>query len=203
MKKEFNASQRGLPNIIRFSKLNIDDKDKNEDIFFFHIIFRRELDGAYKVKEKYDFLKVSGLKEVDLSYKTENNFFTDDILLFELKDSTIENVALNCLRHNYKVLNGHIKNLKKIPKYKNCKFFYIGIQERKKKEEENKEKDENKKGYVEKNGENLFVNNNNNFSLDLLNIKYYTFFDGKIFGENYRKVNPKKLEILKFIKRKT
>ena len=56
---------------------------------------------------------------------------------------------------------------------------------------------------MEKNGENLFVNNNNNFSLDLLNIKYYTFFDGKIFGENYRKVNPKKLEILKFIKRKT
>lgn len=44
-------------------------------IFFFHIIFRRELAGAYRVRKEYDFLKVSGLKEVQLSYKSENHFF--------------------------------------------------------------------------------------------------------------------------------
>lgn len=41
MKKEFNSSQRGIPNIIRFTKLNIDDKDKNDDIFFSYYIQER------------------------------------------------------------------------------------------------------------------------------------------------------------------
>ena len=46
------------------------------------------------------------------------------------------------------------------------------------------------------------MDNDDNWNLDLLNIKYYTFFDGKIFGENYRKVNPKNLEIFNLLREK-
>ena len=49
----------------------------------------------------------------------KKNFINNDILLFELKDSTIENIAYDCLRKNYKVLNGYIKILKKKKEFQN------------------------------------------------------------------------------------
>lgn len=135
IKNEFNSAQRGLPNLMRFIQIKTKKKEENKEIFMFHITFKRELDGGYRVKAQYNFEQVSGLKELNC-YNNKTNekkiFINNDILLFELKDSTIENIAYDCLRKNYKVLNGYIKILKKKKEFQNCQFFYIGIQERKK-----------------------------------------------------------------------
>ena len=64
IKDEFNSAQRGLPNLIRFIQIKTKKKEENKEIFFFHITFKRELDGGYRVKSQYNFEQVSGLKEL-------------------------------------------------------------------------------------------------------------------------------------------
>lgn len=137
IKNEFNAAQDGFPNIIKFSKLDVCSKNENENIFFFHSIFKREFDGGYKVIKEYDFNKFSGFKEHKIGDSFQNTYFKNgDILLFELKDSLIDNLAINCLKDNYKIINGYTKVIKEEKQFKNCKFFYIGIQEAKEPEDD-------------------------------------------------------------------
>ena len=122
IKNEFNSAQRGLPNLMRFIQIKTKKKEENKEIFMFHITFKRDLDGGYRVKAQYNFEQVSGLKELNCYNNKTNekkNFINNDILLFELKDSTIENIAYDCLRKNYKVLNGYIKILKKKKEFQN------------------------------------------------------------------------------------
>ena len=49
IKKELNEVQKGYPNLIKFVKMNMNNKSENE-IFVFHISFRREIDAAFRVK---------------------------------------------------------------------------------------------------------------------------------------------------------
>ena len=129
LKNEFNAGQSGYPNLIKFAKLKTDSENKNYDLFFFHSVFKRELDGAYKVIKEYNFLEVSKLKEIKIDDSSNSLFHPGDILLFELKDSVTSNIALDCIKNNYKVINGFISILKKKKEFQNCNFYYIGIQE--------------------------------------------------------------------------
>lgn len=135
IKNEFNSAQRGLPNLMRFIQIKTKKKEENKEIFMFHITFKRELDGGYRVKAQYNFEQVSGLKELNC-YNNKTNekkiFINNDILLFELKDSTIENISYDCLRKNYKVLNGYIKILKKTRNFKTVNFFILEYRKGKK-----------------------------------------------------------------------
>jgi len=186
IKNEFNSAQDGFPNIIKFSKLKAFLKDESDNIFFFHSNFRRELDGGYKIIKKYDFNKVSGFTEEKIGDSYQSTYFnTDDILLFELKDSLIDNIAIKCIKENYKVINGYIKVIKKEKQFQNCRFFYIGIQEGK---ESEKDKDTS------------FKKENITIDFDELKVKLFTFYNGKIFGEDCRTMNKKRIEILNILK---
>ena len=186
IKNEFNSAQDGFPNIIKFSKLKAFLKDESDNIFFFHSTFRRELDGGYKIIKKYDFNTVSGFTEKKIGDSYQSTYFnTDDILLFELKDSLIDNVAIKCIKENYKIINGYIKVIKKEKQFQNCRFFYIGIQE-------GKESEEDKDA--------LFKKENIKIDYDELKVKLFTFYNGKIFGEDYRTMNKKRIEILNILK---
>ena len=124
IKNEFNAAQDGFPNIIKFSKLDECSNNETEDIFFFHSVFRRDFDGGYKVIKEYGFNKVSEFKKQKISDSYQNTYFNNyDILLFELKDSLIDNISIKCLKDNYKIINGYIKVIKKEKQFKKCKYF--------------------------------------------------------------------------------
>ena len=88
--------------------------NNNKEIFIFHILLNRELDGAYLVLNNYDFNEKSGLKEIDISEINEKGqiFKPNDVLLFELKDSSYKDTAAKCLYGNYEVLNSYIEYLK-------------------------------------------------------------------------------------------
>ena len=135
IKTKFNSAQKNIPNIIKFVKTNI------QNIYLFHISLIRELDGAFKVIDTYNFTKNSKLEAIDLekekSTPSDVIFKKDDVLLFELKDSTIENIALRCLYHNYESINGYVKLLKETEEFKDSTFYYIGIQEKKESEKYN------------------------------------------------------------------
>ena len=95
-------------------------------------------------------------------------------------------MILNCLKDNYKEINGYIKVIKEEKQFKNCKFFYIGIQEVKEPEIDE---------------DILFEKKNKKIiNFDELKVKLYTFSNGKIFGEDYRTMNKKKIETLNIIK---
>ena len=179
IKNKVNSFQKGFPNVIKF----VETKEK--DIFFFHFAIKREIDAAYKIiNDNYDFEKFAGVEKKNLNNLEEKNetFKKGDILLFELKDSTIDNNVLSCLHANYDSFNGYTKVLKKTEEFKDSNFYYIGIQEKK------------------------LDNNNNDIHLikDLVNkqesnplkVKIYTFEDGKIFNKDYRKISPNKLKTL-------
>ena len=82
---------------------------------------------------------------------------------------------------NYEVLNGYVKTLKTKNEFKDCEFYYIGVQEG---EEEVKENDVK----------------SNNINEDILKIKLFFFNNYKIFGQNYNEMNIEKLKILKLLK---
>ena len=130
IKYYFNSSQKGFPNIFKFAKLKI-KTNNNKEIFIFHILLNRELDGAYLVLNNYDFNEKSGLKEIDISEINEKGqiFKPNDVLLFELKDSSYKDTAAKCLYGNYEVLNSYIEYLKANNEFKDRQFYYIGIQE--------------------------------------------------------------------------
>ena len=107
IKNTFNASQNGYPNIIKFSQL------KKENIFFFHLILRREIDAAFQVINDYNFVKYAGIREFNIIENSKKIFEKNDVLLFELKDTSIETTGLECINYNYNVINGYIKAIKK------------------------------------------------------------------------------------------
>ena len=141
LKNRFNHSQKGYPNLVKFSQIKGNDK-----LYFFHAVFVREMDGAYKVISKYNLSKAAGIYEKIFDEKKKNKeiFVKNDVLLFELKDSKTINYCLNCMYDNYDILNGYVKLLKKKKEFKNCEFYYIGIQEKNEEEEEEKEFKKNK-----------------------------------------------------------
>ena len=190
LKNNFNNAQKRFPNIIKFVKVNSNtiNLDAEKEIYLFHASFIREIDCAYKVKKEYDFLKYSGLKEFNLNELEEPTIFkANDILLFELKDSPIDNTALKCLNYNYNVLNGHIKLLKKDPAFKDCRFFYIGIQEA-------------KSEFVRIFDFNVCEEIRKKESSGCLKVKLFLFVEGKIFNKDFRKENPEKMKILDLLK---
>lgn len=183
IKENFNSVQLGYPNIITFSEL------KNTNAYVFHLILRRELDGAYKVLNDYNFEELSKMEEFKINENKKPIFKKDDILLFEMKDSSIEFIGLQCINSNFEVINGYVKVLKKKDEFKNYSFYYILIQE-------NKEiKDQSLYS-------NLIneINKKVNDSLDNLSVKFYLFNEGKIFNTNFRKIDSKHLETLYLLK---
>ena len=195
IKDEFNSAQKGYPTLKRFSKLKTAtnlQKD-NKDIFVFHATFRRELDAAFKVKHNYDFAKFSGLEEIHLNNSEENEIFKEnDILLFELKDSNFKNLVATYINKNYYVLNSHIELIKKKENFKDCRFFYVGIQEQK----------------IE-NVSNNFINNKINRVYDelrekegkgIVKIKLFEFINDTIFHVDLKCVNAEKLQVLSLLK---
>ena len=177
LKNRFNHSQKGYPNLIKFSQI----KDKNQ-LYFFHATFIREIDGAYKVISNYNLNKAAGIDEKIFDEKKKKDIFVkNDVLLFELKDSKTKNYCLNCMYDNYEVLNGYVKTLKNKNEFKDCEFYYIGIQEG---EEEAKESNDKKNNKIE----------------DILKIKLFFFHNSKIFGKNYNEMNIEKLKILDLLK---
>ena len=175
LKNRFNHSQKGYPNLIKFSQI----KGKNK-LYFFHATFIREIDGAYKVISNYNLKKSVGIEEKIFDEKKKKDiFFKNDILLFELKDTKTQNYCLNCMYDNYEVLNGYVKTIKTKNDFKDCEFYYIGIQEGK---EEAKEKDDKNK--IE----------------GILKIKLFFFYDSQIFGQNYNEMNIEKLKTLNLLK---
>ena len=80
---------------------------------------------------------------------------------------------------NYEVINGYVKILKNKKEFKNCEFYYIGIQE---KNREEKEKDVNK-----------------NITEGILKIKLFFFHNNIIFGQNYCEMDPEKLKVLNLL----
>ena len=175
LKKRFNHSQKGYPNLIKFSQI----KGKVK-LYFFHAMFIREIDGAYKVISKYNLSKAAGINEKKFDEKKNENIFAkNDVLLFEIKDSKVTNYCLNCMYDNYEVINGYVKILKNKKEFKNCEFYYIGIQE---KNREEKEKDVNK-----------------NITEGILKIKLFFFHNNIIFGQNYCEMDPEKLKVLNLL----
>lgn len=154
----------------------------------FHVSFTRELDGAFKVIKDYDFQKYSGLEEKNINEDEEKIIFKkNDILLFELNDSTIEYLSAKCIYNNYNVLNGHIELLKQKKEFKDCQFFYLGIQEKKPLGFRNIEN-------------NIYEQIRSKESLGHLKIKLFEFVNEKIFNKEFRKENPDKMKILDLLK---
>ena len=75
IKTNFNAAQVGYPNIIKFSQV---EKDEKNNIFFFHVILRRELDSAVKVLDDYDFIQYSNMEEIQV-INSQNIFKKNDV----------------------------------------------------------------------------------------------------------------------------
>ena len=183
IKTTFNAAQVGYPNVIKFAQIS---KDEKNNIFFFHVALRRELDSAVIVLDDYDFLKYSNMEEIQV-INSQNAFKKNDILLFEIKDTAAESQGLQCINLNYNVMNGYIKTLKQKEQLKNCEFYYILIQENKKGKNYNLYADLIKeiRTKIEKN--NLYV-------------KFYLFNENNLFNTNIREINPDKLKMLSLFK---
>ena len=196
IKKEFNSAQKGYPTMKKFVKVIIETEPEKskKDLYMFHITFRRELDAAFRVKQNYDFVKFSGFKESHI-YDSEDKiiFKENDILLFELKDTTFSNSVATFINKNYYVLNSHIELLKELDNFKNCRFFYIGVQEQ----------------------NNQNVSNNNNINNDKnevyekirekqekssLKVKLFEFINDTIFHVDLKLVDPEKLKYLYVLK---
>ena len=186
IKTNFNGAQIGYPNIIKFAQITKDIKDEKNDIFFFHLILRREIDSAVKVLDDYDLVKYSNMEEVQV-INSQNIFKKNDILLFEIKDTSTESQGLQCINLNYNVMNGFIKTLKHKEEFKNCKFYYILIQENK--------KEKNYNLYADLIKEIQYKIKKNN-----LCVKFYLFNEDNLFNMNIREINPEKLKILSLLK---
>ena len=195
IKKEFNSAQKGYPTMKKFVKVIIETEPEKskKDLYMFHITFRRELDAAFRVKQNYDFVKFSGFKESHI-YDSEDKiiFKENDILLFELKDTTFSNTVATFINKNYYVLNSHIELLKEKDNFKNCRFFYIGVQEQ--------------------NNQNVSNNNINNGKNEVyekirkkqekssLKVKLFEFINDTIFHVDLKLVDPEKLKYLYVLK---
>ena len=190
IKTELNSAQKGYPTIKKFVKLNIEtdsEKDK-KDIYIFHITFRRELDAAFRVKQNYDFIKFSGFEETHLYESEENIIFKEnDILLFELKDTTFSNTVATYINNNYYILNSHIELLKEKDNFKNCRFFYVGVQEQKKIQN------------VSNNNE-VYKNIREKEEKSSLKVKLFEFINDNIFHVDLKLVEPEKIKILNVLK---
>ena len=191
LQTNFNSAQKRVPNIIKFVKVDSNtniNTDAEKEIYLFHASFIREIDGAYKVIKEYDFLQYSGLKEFNINESEEiTKFKENDILLFELKDSSIDNKALECLNNNYNVLNGHIKLLKEDSAFKDCRFFYIGIQE-------------GKSESVQIVNSKICEETRKKESSGCLKVKLFHFVNGKIFNKEFREENAEKMKVLDLLK---
>lgn len=183
MKKKFNKFQNGWPIILKFAKLNINQNMEKEEkeVFIFHIIFKRELDSAFMVlKDGYDFIQFSGLKEIKISKEKEEKliFNKNDICLIELKDidKRYDKELINCILYNYDILNLYVKYLKTKNEFKNCNFFYVGIQNK---------INENNSDIVD------ILNKIENKSKDnLLKVKLFYFENDEIFNIKFREFVP-------------
>lgn len=118
---------------------------------------------------------------------SQNIFKKNDILLFEIKDTSTESQGLQCINLNYNVMNGFIKTLKHKEEFKNCKFYYILIQENK--------KEKNYNLYADLIKEIQYKIKKNN-----LCVKFYLFNEDNLFNMNIREINPEKLKILSLLK---
>ena len=173
--------------------IGTEPEKSKKDLYMFHITFRRELDAAFRVKQNYDFVKFSGFKESHI-YDSEDKiiFKENDILLFELKDTTFSNTVATFINKNYYVLNSHIELLKEKDNFKNCRFFYIGVQEQ--------------------NNQNVSNNNINNDKNEVyekirkkqekssLKVKLFEFINDTIFHVDLKLVDPEKLKYLYVLK---
>jgi hypothetical protein len=184
IKTNFNGAQIGYPSIIKFAQIA---KEEKNDIFFFHVILRREIDSAIKVLDDYDFIKYSNMEEVQVTTNYQNIFKKNNILLFEIKDTTSESQGLQCINLNYNVMNGFIKALKRKEEFKNCEFYYILIQENK--------KEKNYNLYAD-----LIKEIQSKIQKDNLYVKFYLFNENNLFNTNIREINPDKLQILSLLK---
>ena len=181
IKNKFNANQNRYPNIIKFSQLK-----KHKNIFFFHLILIREIDAAFQVINDYNFAKYAEIKEFNIKENSKKIFKKNDILLFEIKDTSMEYTCLECITYNYNVINGYIKTLKKNNEFKDNNFYYMLLQENKGKKNPN-----------------LYMNLLNDLRTkiqDNLLVHYYLFEDRRLFGKDFSKMNPRKLEILYLLK---
>ena len=194
IKKELNEVQKGYPNLIKFVKMNMNNKSENE-IFVFHISFRREIDAAFRVKQNYDFSQYSGFEEIYLSEEKEKTIFKEnDILLFELKNTTNEIAAVRCINSNYSIINAHIKLLKKKKEFKDCRFFYIGIKEMKTQNPSNKKV----KTILEQTLEEIRKKEEHG----ILKVKLFEFINDNIFNMNLNDIDLKKIETYDLFKYK-
>ena len=135
----------------------------------------------------YDFNEKSGLKEIDISEINEKGqiFKPNDVLLFELKDSSYKDTAAKCLYGNYEVLNSYIEYLKANNEFKDRQFYYIGIQEY------------NKSQILSDDIRSKIINQNKK---GILKLKLYYFEINEIFYINYLNIKPEKLRILSILK---
>lgn len=187
LKFKFNNAQKGFPIVNKFIKLKIIEKNHNKiknKIFFFHCSFNRELDAAIKVKNNYNFNELSGLKELKISENNNTIFQKNDVLLFELKDSLSENNISRCMIDNYDIINEKIKILKRKNEFKNCNFFYIGIQDA-----------DSLINHNDKIRSEIKAKNDNG----ILKIKIYYFKNDIIFNVKFRELDPDKLRIKKLL----
>ena len=194
IKSELNEVQKGYPNLIKFVRLNMDNKSENE-IFMFHIFFRREIDAAFRVKQNYDFSQYSGFEEINLYEKKEKTIFKEnDILLFELKNTTNEIAAVTCINSNYYIINAHIKLLKEKKEFKDCRFFYIGIKEMKTQNPSNKKVKTMLKQTLEE------IRKKEEHGI--LKVKLFEFINDNIFNMNLNDIKFNKIETYDLLKYK-
>ena len=69
-------------------------------------------------------MKYAGIREVNINENSRKIFKNNDILLFEIKDTSIEYASLEFINYNYNVIHGYIKTLKKNNKFKDSNFYY-------------------------------------------------------------------------------
>ena len=104
----------------------------------------------------------------------------------------ISNTVATFINKNYYVLNSHIELLKEKDNFKNCRFFYIGVQEQ--------------------NNQNFSNNNINNGKNEVyekirkkqekssLKVKLFEFINDTIFHVDLKLVDPEKLKYLYVLK---
>ena len=117
IKNKFNINQNGYPNIIKFSQTKI-------EICFFSFNNQKRNWWAFLVLKDYNFVKYAGIREVNINENSRKIFKNNDILLFEIKDTSIEYAGLEFINYNYNVIHGYIKTLKKNNKFKDSNFYY-------------------------------------------------------------------------------